>query len=128
MLPAVKPIDFPPKYNVDGGLVPRPPDWYYPETTTMCRMLRWHDKLWEIQDDRGLPLRQRQVKEAKAPPSAKSRVSHGQVLQRMQPDWDAYVMDFDSYAAHFPLSLNSKQNYPDVYQRMQNGTRPNKQQ
>ena len=22
----------------------------------------------------------------------------------MEPDWDAYVMDFDSYAAHFALS------------------------
>ena len=72
MLPGAKSVDSATEYNVFGGLVPRPPEWYYPQMTTVGRALRWHDKPWEIQSDRGLPLRQLPSEEAKASPSPKS--------------------------------------------------------
>ena len=104
MVPVAKPIDSAPEYNVHAGLVPRPRERYYPETSKIGRVLRWHEKPWEIQYDRGVPHQHLSVKEAKAPPSPKCRLREGEVQQRTEPDWDAYVLDIDHYAAHFAFS------------------------
>ena len=77
---------------------------------------------WEVQYNRGVPLCQLASDKAKAPPSPKSRVREGEVQQRMEPDWDAYVMDFDSYPAQFALTSEAQS---DVALRLREDTERN---
>ena len=81
----------------------RPREGYYPETITLGRAFRWHDKPLVIQHDRNVPLRPLPSNKAKAPPIPKSRVCECQVQPRTESDWESQVMDFDSYSAHFAL-------------------------
>ena len=48
--------------------------------------LRWHDRRWEIQHDRGVAIRQLPSKEAKAPPNRKIRIREGQVQPLTESD------------------------------------------
>ena len=66
--------------------------------------MRWDDKTWEIQHDRGVPIRRLPTKEAKAASSPKSRGREGQVQPRTEANNEMQTMDFDSYAAHFALT------------------------
>ena len=62
--------------------MPRAREWYYTETTTVGRALRLQDGPREIQHVRSEPLRPLPSKEAKAPPSPRSRVREGEGQNR----------------------------------------------
>ena len=104
MLPVAKPTQSATEFDCYRRSMPRPREWYYPETTTVGRALPWQDRPWELQHERNVPLRRLPSKEAKAPLSTKSRMREGQVQLRKESDWDNQAMDFDCYAAHFALS------------------------
>ena len=66
--------------------------------------IRWNFVPSEVQYYRGVPLRPLSSKEAKAPRRRRIRMREGEVQPQKEAYWDAYVMDFESYAAHFALS------------------------
>ena len=76
---------------------------YYPEVEKVGREITWRLGPWEVQYDRGLPLRPLPSKKAKAPLSPRSQVREGGVTRRMEQDVASQAMDFASYAAHFAL-------------------------
>ena len=104
MLPGAEPHDASPEFNYYGSVVARVREWSYPELSTIERALRWHDRIWEIQYDRNVPLRALPGNEAKAPPSPRTLLREGQVQPRTESDQETRVMEFDSYAAHFALT------------------------
>ena len=63
---------------------------------------------WEVQNDRVEHINPLTSKEAKAPPSDRSRLREGHVHMRKELDSDSQAMDFDSFAAHFALSPEAR--------------------
>ena len=92
LLPGAKSVNGAPEFDWYGRPIPRPREWYYPKPHNLGREIGWNLGPWEVQYDRGIPLRQLPSKEPKAPPSPRSRVREGQVKQRTEPDWDASVI------------------------------------
>ena len=84
--------------------MPRPREWYYPKPHKLGREIRWNLGPWEVQDDRGVPLRQVPGKEAKVHPSPRTRLCEGHVQPREATGEGAQAMDFESYGAFFDLS------------------------
>lgn len=70
----------------------------------VARALPWHDRPWDVQYARNVPLRRLPSKEPKAAASPKSQIREGQVQQRMESYKECEVTDFDSLAAHLALS------------------------
>ena len=103
MLPGARPLDSPQDLDCYGRPIPRPLELYYPESHKLVREITWKLGPWEVQWDRGEPLRPLPSKAVKGPPSPSSRVRARQLTQRMEQEWDSQAMDFESYAAHFAL-------------------------
>ena len=75
MLPGAKPVDSPQEFDCYGRQVPRPREFYYPSPHHLGREICWNLGPWEVQEDRGEPLRPLPGKEAKAQPRPSSRVA-----------------------------------------------------
>ena len=77
---------------------------YYPSPHDLRREIHCNCGPWEVQFDCGVLQRPLPSKEAKSPPSPRSRVREGQGQQRKELDWDSQEMNSDSHAAHFALN------------------------
>ena len=72
--------------------------------STVGRALTWQDRPWEIQRNRNVAVRRLSGREAKAFTSRRSRLREAKIEQRVATAEEGQAMDFDRYAAFFPLS------------------------
>ena len=103
MLSGARALHTPQELDCYGRPIPRPRELYYSNPHKLGIEISSKLGPWEVQWDRGVPLRQLSGKEAKAKPSPNSRVRARQVTQRMEQELDIQVIDLESYAKHFAL-------------------------